>query len=81
MSPGRGLPAYEVASESIEPLVTKDNGPKIGAVPLLGGEAGSPSNNVAGAEAYLDAKFHLELSNRLATIHQRHRLDRQRTVC
>jgi len=26
-----------------------------------------------GAEAYLRAKFHLDTSNRLATIHQRHR--------
>ena len=29
------------------------------------------------AEAYLHAKFHLDRSNRLATIHQRHRQDRQ----
>ena len=29
------------------------------------------------AEAYLHAKFHLDASNRLATIHQRHRQDRQ----
>jgi len=28
-------------------------------------------HNVAGAEAYLGAKFHLDPSNRLATIHQR----------
>ena len=34
--------------------------------------------NVARAEAYLHAKFHLDPSNRLATIHQRHRqTDRQ----
>ena len=33
---------------------------------------------MTGAEAYLHAKFHLEPSNRLATIHQRHRqTDRQ----
>jgi len=31
---------------------------------------------VARAEAYLHAKFHLDPSNRLATIHQRHRQDR-----
>jgi len=30
-------------------------------------------HNVASAEAYLVAKFHLDPSNRLATIHQRHR--------
>jgi len=41
---------------------------------------------VARAEAYLHAKFHLDPSNHLATIHQRHRqtgqtgqTDRQRT--
>jgi len=32
---------------------------------------------VAWAEAYLHAKFHLGPSNRLATVHQRHRQDRQ----
>ena len=30
-------------------------------------------HNVARAEAYLLAKFHLDPSNRLATIHQRYR--------
>jgi len=33
---------------------------------------------VAGVEAYLRGKFHLDPSNRLATIHQRHR-QRDRT--
>jgi len=37
------------------------------------GEAWSPSNSVARAEAYLHVKFHLDPHNRLATIHQRHR--------
>jgi len=32
---------------------------------------------VARAEAYLHAKFRLDPSNRLATIHQRYRQDRQ----
>jgi len=31
---------------------------------------------VAGAEAYLHAKFNLDPSNRLATIQQRHRQER-----
>jgi len=31
---------------------------------------------VARAEAYLQAKFHLDPSNRLATVHERHRQDR-----
>ena len=32
---------------------------------------------MAGAEAYPHTKFHLDPSNRLATIHQRYRQDRQ----
>ena len=47
-----------------------------GAVPLWGEGSGSPSNTVARAEAYLRAKFHLDRSIRLATIHQRYRQDR-----
>jgi len=43
-----------------------------GAVPLWGSWV-PIEHNVAGAEAYLHAKFHLDLSNRLATIHQCHR--------
>jgi len=43
-------------------------------VPLLGRGSWVPiSHNQAGAEAYLHTKFHLDPSNRLATIHQRHR--------
>ena len=37
-------------------------------MPLLG-VAGCPSNTVARAEAYLCAKFHLDPSNHLVTIH------------
>ena len=57
-------------------LTTIDMGRKLGGVPLFSGggaELGPPSNNMAGAEAYLHAKFHLRPSNRLATIHQHHR--------
>jgi len=45
-------------------------GPKIwGLRPFLGkGRAGSPSNTVAWAEAYLHNKWHLDASSRLATI-------------
>jgi len=32
---------------------------------------------VARSEAYLHAKFHLDPSNRLATVHERYRQDRQ----
>ena len=34
---------------------------------------------MARAEAYLHAKFRVDPSNRLATVHERHRQDRQRT--
>jgi len=57
-------------------------GPKIaGAVPLWGRESWVHiSHNVAGAEAYLRAKFHLDLpSNRLATVHQRYNRQTDRT--
>jgi len=49
-----------------------------GGVVLLFWEARSPSN-MAVAEAYLHAKVDLYPSNRLATIHQHHRQDRQRS--
>jgi len=71
---GQGLPPYQVASWSIQLFVHNRYGQKIwGLCPFGGGRAGSTSNNVARAEAYLRAKFHLDPSNRLATIHQRHR--------
>jgi len=66
-------------------LATIDMGRKLGegAVPLLGG-AWSHLTQCGGAEAYHHAKFHLDTSNRLAEIHQRHtdradREDRQRS--
>jgi len=45
-------------------------------VPLGRGSWVCTSHNVAGAEAYLLAKFHFVPSNRLATTHQRYRQDR-----
>jgi len=50
------------------------------AVLLSGRGAGSPCNtyNVAWADAYLHAKFHLDPSNRLATMY-RHRQTGQRS--
>jgi len=48
----------------------------LGAVPLWGKGAAFPSN-MARTEAYLHAKFYLDPSNRLATIHQRYRQDIQ----
>jgi len=43
-----------------------------GLCPFGGGGAGSPCNSVARAEAYLHANFHLDTSNRLATVHERY---------
>jgi len=75
----------------MQPFGRNRYGPKIGwgLCPFGGGAAGFPSNNVARAEAYLLAKSHLDPSNRLATVHERHgqtdrqtgqdRTDRQRT--
>ena len=69
-------------------MTTTDMGRKLGGcAPLgedcdpFGGGAGSQSNNVAGAERHLHAKFRLDPSYRLATIHQRHKTgqDRQRS--
>jgi len=46
--------------------------------PFCGGELGTHvKHNVAEAAAYLHAKFHLDPSNRLATMRQHHRQDRQ----
>jgi len=50
--------------------------PKIGGYAPLGRGARSLSNNVVRAEAYLHGKFHRGPSNRLATLHERHRQDR-----
>jgi len=54
-----------------------------GALPLFwGGELGPQLpiyHNVAWAEAYLSTKWHHDPSNRMATIHQQYRQDRQRS--
>ena len=53
-------------------------GRKLGAgVPIFGQSWVPIQHNVAGADAYLHAKFRLDPSNHLATIDQRHRQDRQ----
>jgi len=72
----------------MQPFGHNRYGPKIrgGLGPFGGGDLDPIKHNVARAEAYLHTKFHLDPSNRLATIHQRHRLtgqteqDRQTTV-
>ena len=45
----------------------------LGCVPLGRGSWVPILHNVARAEAYLHAKFHLDPSNRLATVHERYR--------
>jgi len=62
----------------VQPFGRNGYGPKIGedGAPLGEGSWVPIEHNVARAEAYLHAKFHLDLSNRLATIHQRYRVDR-----
>jgi len=69
---GRGLPPYQVAFWSIQPFGHNSDGPKIGGCAALG-ELGSHATQCGRAEAYLLAKFHLDPSNRLVTIHQRYR--------
>ena len=64
----------------MQPFGRNRYGPTIGGcAPLREGELGS--HNVARAEAYTSdyphAKFHFDPSNRLATVHERHRQDRQ----
>ena len=72
---GRRLDVYHTSTHGVA-LV------RIGGCAPLGRGAGSSSNTMwPWAEAYLHDKFHLDPSNRLATIHQRHRqTDRQTTV-
>jgi len=64
----------------MQPFGRNRYGPKIGeGCALLGeGKLGPHlTQYVARAEAYLHAKFHLDSSNRLATVHERYRQDRQ----
>ena len=75
---GRGLPPYQVASSSMQPFGHNRYGPKIGGCAPLGeGDLGPHLAQSGQAEAYLRAKFHVDPSNRLVTVHQRYRGDRQ----
>jgi len=80
---GRGLRLYQVASCPSSRLDTADIGQKLGLCPMEMGAASPSGTIVARAEAYLRAKFHLDPSNRLATVHQCYRhtgqTDRQRS--
>jgi len=65
---GRGLPSYQVASW-MGHLAAIDMGRKLrGSATFLGRGLVPIYHKVAWAEAYLHAKYHLDLSSRLATI-------------
>ena len=59
---------WQVASWSIQPFGHNRRASKIGGTVLFWEGAGSPSNTVAWAEAYLHTKCHLDACCRLATI-------------
>jgi len=65
---GQGLSPYQVASWSIQPFGHNRHRPKLGAPSPFWEGAGSPSNTIAWAAAYLPTKWHLDASSRLATI-------------
>ena len=74
----RGLPPYKWHLDLYRCLATTDMGQKFlgsfqHARPLGEGSWVPIWHNVARAESYLNAKFHVDPSNRFATIHQRHR--------
>ena len=63
-------------------LVTTDMGRKLGAVPLGEGELGPHLTQCGQSRGLPSCQFHFDPSNRLATIHQRHRQtgqDKQRS--
>jgi len=68
---GWGIPPYQVASWSMQPLGHIRHGPKSGrgaAVPLsVGGKLDPHLTQYRWAEAYLHTKWHLDPSNHLAT--------------
>ena len=68
----------------MQPFGHNRYGPKIGGLcPFREGELGPHLTQCGQAEVYLCAKFRLDPSNRLATVHERYRqtvrTDRQRT--
>jgi len=57
----------------MQPFGRNRYGPKIGGLCPFRGELGPHLTQCGRDEAYLHAKFHLDASNRLATVHERHR--------
>ena len=88
----RGLALNQIIPWSIQPFRHNRHGPRIirtqakpcarkfrnwgAVVPLSVGELGPHRIQWGRAEAYMRAVFHLDPSNRLATIHKRYRQDR-----
>jgi len=58
-------------------LATIDMGRKLGAVPFFGGQLGPHLTQCGRVRGLPPAEFHLDPCNRLATMHQRHRQDRE----
>ena len=61
----------------MQPFGHNRYGPKMGDLPLWGGELGPHLIQRGVAEAYLHVKFHVDPLNRLATVQQRYRQNRQ----
>jgi len=77
---GRGLPLYQVASSSIQPFGHNRHGLKsVGLLYPFRGGAGSPSNTMSPVSRPISVPsgWRLDPSNRLVTIHQRYKTDRQ----
>ena len=70
---GRVLPPYQVAPWSLQPFGRNRYAPKIAPPPFGEGELGPHLTQCGQGRAYLHAKFHLDPSNHLATVHQRYR--------
>jgi len=65
----------------MQPMATTDMGRKLGVCAAFGeGELGLHLTQCVRAEAYLHAKFHLDPSNRLATVRQRYRQTDNRPI-
>jgi len=78
VSPGSRPTSIPSGILTHQPFGHSRHGPKIWGVPFCGGGAGFPSNTVyPGSSRPTPPKFHLDAPNRLATIHQRRRQDRQ----
>jgi len=81
---GAAVPFLGRAGSPCSRLATADTGRKLGGLcPFWGRQLGPHLTQCGRAEAYLHVKFHLDPSNCLATVYERHRqtnrTDRQRS--